>query len=72
MKPEEYYSRSAEDVVIELGTSKNGLSHAEAARRQQQYGPNALPKKKKDSIFKLFIKEFGDPMTLLLLVAIGA
>ena len=72
MKPEEYFNRSAEDIVIELGTSKNGLSHAEAARRQKQYGPNALPKKKKDSIFKIFLKEFLDPMVLLLVVAIIA
>ena len=72
MKPEEYFNRSAEDIVVELGTSKNGLSHAEAARRVKQYGPNALPKKKKDSIFKIFLKEFLDPMVILLLVAIIA
>ncbi len=72
MKPEDYYNRSAEDIAIELGTSKNGLSHAEANRRKQQYGPNALPKKKKDSIFKIFLNEFRDPMVLLLLVAIIA
>ena len=72
MKPEEYFNRSAEDIAIELGTSKNGLSHAEAKRRKQQYGPNALPKKKKDSIFKIFLNEFRDPIVLLLLVAIVA
>ena len=55
MKPEEFYNRSAEDIAIELGTSKEGLKSAEAARRIEQYGPNALPKKKKDSIIKILI-----------------
>ena len=72
MKPEAFYSRSAEDILDELKTDNKGLTSVEAAKRQKQYGPNALPKKKKDSILKIFIHEFYDPMVLLLLVAIVA
>ena len=72
MKPEAFYSRSAEDILDELKTDKKGLSSTEAAKRLEKYGTNSLPKKKKDSILKIFIHEFYDPMVLLLLVAIIA
>lgn len=72
MKPEAFYSRSAEEILAEFKTGKDGLTTTEATRRLKQYGPNALPKKKKDSILKIFVHEFYDPMVLLLLVAIIA
>ena len=72
MKPEAFYGRSAEEILAEFKTGKDGLTTTEATRRLKQYGPNALPKKKKDSILKIFVHEFYDPMVLLLLVAIVA
>ena len=72
MKPEAFYGRSAEEILAEFKTGKDGLTTTEATRRLKQYGPNALPKKKKDSILKIFVHEFYDPMVLLLLVAIIA
>ena len=67
-----FYNKSVSEVLQELDTSRQGLSAQEVAARQKRYGKNVLPKKKKDSIVKLFLKEFIDPMVLLLVAAIAA
>ena len=64
------YSRvAAEAALKDLGTDEQGLSPAEAAARLQKYGPNAIEKTKKNNIFALFLSQFGDVMTLLLVAA---
>lgn len=65
-----YFSQSVKDVEQMLKTGEHGLSSAEVAARHRKYGANVLPKKKKDSIFKIFFREFLDPIVLLLVVAI--
>ena len=65
-----YYEKDIKDIETELKTSNSGLSSAEASARRRKYGPNTLPKKKKDSIIKIFFHEFADPIVLLLVVAI--
>ena len=67
-----YYDKSIADIQYEFGTSELGLSSSEARRRHAKYGPNALPKKKRAGIVRLFFGEFLDPMIILLLVAIAA
>lgn len=69
---QEYYKKDISDIQFELGTNELGLKSAEARARRAKYGANILPKKKKDSIFKIFFHEFIDPMVLLLVVAIAA
>ncbi len=65
-----YYEKDIKDIEAELKTSNSGLSSTEASARRRKYGPNTLPKKKKDSIIKIFFHEFADPIVLLLVVAI--
>ena len=65
-----YYNKSTEELEKELQTSSKGLSKEEVIARQQKYGKNILPKKEKDSVLKIFLREFKDPMVILLLVAI--
>ena len=67
-----FYNRQIEDIEKELKTSIDGLTTSEANNRIKKYGKNELPKKKKDSIFKIFISEFKDPIIILLLFAIVA
>ncbi len=67
-----FYLQKKEEIFESLGTSLSGLSAKEAAARLEKYSQNVLPKKKKDSIIKIFIMEFMDPLVLLLLVAIIA
>lgn len=67
-----YYDKDISDVLFEFGTSELGLKTAEVKARRAKYGDNVLPKKKKDSIVKIFFREFIDPMVALLVVAIVA
>ena len=67
-----YYKKEIEEVTKELKTSSSGLTDKEAQERIQKYGRNILPRKKKDSVFKIFFNEFKDPIVILLLFAILA
>jgi len=67
-----YYNKEVIEVYKKLKTSESGLSLEEVIKRQKEYGKNILPKKKKDSVFKIFFSEFKDPMIILLMVAIFA
>lgn len=64
------YNKNTETVMEILKTSAKGLSQNEVIERQKKYGKNILPKKKLDSILKIFFNEFKDPMIILLIVAI--
>lgn len=64
------YSHSKEDVVEELKTdSKNGLSVKEAEERLKKYGLNKLEEGKKTSFLMKFLKQFIEPMVIVLLLA---
>ena len=64
-----YYNKKIEDIEKELDTGINGLTDKEVTKRIKKYGRNILPKKKQDSIFKIFFNEFKDPIIILLLFA---
>ena len=67
-----FYNKKIDDLLKELESRKEGLKESEVRKRQEKYGKNILPKKKKDSVIKIFFNEFKDPMVILLLVAIIA
>jgi len=67
-----FYNKEKIEIFEELNTSLNGISNKEAKERLQKYGKNILPKKKKDSVFKIFFNEFKDPIIILLLAAVVA
>ena len=67
-----FYSKEIEEIEKELKTSYDGLTDSEVKKRIQKYGKNVLPKKKKDSVTKIFFREFKDPIIILLLFAIVA
>lgn len=67
-----YYNKGIEEIEKELKTSSKGLTTKEVEKRQEKHGLNVLPKKESDSIFKIFLSEFKDPMVILLLFAILA
>ncbi len=62
-----YYELEALEVLKKLKTSLNGLSQREVLKRREKYGKNELPKKKQDSIIKIFFKGFLAPIILILL-----
>ena len=72
MKENRYFSMSIDEIFKKFQTDEDGLSSREALKRLKKYGENSLPKKKRDSIFKIFFMELIDPIVLLLVVAIIA
>lgn len=72
MKNNRYYAMSVDEILKKCQTSEEGLTTKEATKRLEKYGLNELPKKKPDSILKIFINELLDPIVLLLIVAIIA
>ena len=67
-----FYNEKIEDIEKRLETSIDGLNDLEIRKRIQKYGKNTLPKKKNDSVFKIFLSEFKDPIILLLIFAVLA
>ncbi len=66
MKP---YLEEKEAVLKEIGASMEGLTAEEAASRLEKNGPNKLKEAPKESIFKKFLGELKDPMTIVLIIA---
>jgi P-type Ca2+ transporter type 2C len=48
---------------------RNGLSSAEAASRAQRFGPNAFGAGKAESHWHVFLRQYADPMQIVLLAA---
>lgn len=67
-----WHSRPPEAILAELETSLDrGLSAAQAARRLEQYGPNALDQPKRGGPAARLLAQLKDPMILVLLAAAG-
>ena len=66
---EQISSRPIEDVLKELGTSKDGLSENEAALRLERDGPNTISEKKEIGLVLEFLSHFKNPLVLILLAA---
>jgi Ca2+-transporting ATPase len=65
-----WFTLTPEAVAQQLKVDPaKGLSAAEAQQRLQQYGPNKLVDKKKESGWHAFLRQYQDFMQILLLVA---
>ena len=63
------YSLDAKVVIDTLHSHENGLKSVEVNKRQEEYGPNALPETERISLLKLYIKQFKNLMVLILVPA---
>lgn len=63
------YNQSAEQVLSQLHTSIEGLSEKEVEKRRETYGPNTLTAKKKISPIALYLGQFKNTLTLILIGA---
>jgi H+-transporting ATPase len=61
-------SHSAEDIYAALESSPQGLTGAEAQKRLEQFGPNALPEKKINPLLQ-FLSYFWGPIPWMIEVA---
>ena len=64
-----FYCEDANEVLKQMGTSENGLSSSEAAKRLEENGKNRLEAGKGKSIFRRFMEQLADPMIIILLAA---
>ena len=64
-----HYLESVEDVCKNVETTQDGLSSQEATSRLEKNGKNKLAEGKKEPIILRFLKQFIEPMTLILIVA---
>ncbi|MEJ2695810.1 MAG: cation-translocating P-type ATPase [Candidatus Sulfobium sp.] len=65
----DWHLKDIDDVLIELNTSRDGLSAEEAARRLEVHGPNILKEMEKRSVVRMFVDQFTDFMILVLIAA---
>lgn len=66
-----FYTATTQETLKQLNVERTqGLSHKEAKRRLDQYGPNELAQEAEVSKVKLFFKSFKEPIVIVLLVAI--
>jgi P-type Ca2+ transporter type 2C len=65
-----WHVRSRTDVVAELDVEpEHGLTGAEAAERLERYGPNRFAEAKQESRWHAFLRQYRDPMQIVLVVA---
>jgi magnesium-transporting ATPase (P-type) len=60
---------SREQILSTLSATPSGLTLDEAKRRQQQYGPNALPRKTPPGLIQVFLNQFKSPLIYVLVAA---
>ena len=65
-----YHTLTEEETLKKLETTEKGLDEQEVKKRQAEYGLNELPHKKQDSILKLFISQFQNPIELILVFTV--
>ncbi|UCF29292.1 MAG: magnesium-translocating P-type ATPase [Chloroflexota bacterium] len=64
-----YWSIPNDDLHVALGSSANGLSAEMAQQRLDEVGHNLLVAKDKVSPFQIFLRQFKNPIVLILLFA---
>ncbi len=64
-----WHAHPADQVMIDLGTSPQGLTTAEATARIAKYGPNVLPKPKGDTALDLLWRQINSPLIWVLIAS---
>ena len=64
-----YQQMNEKEIYEALGTRKEGLTYKEVKDRLNKYGLNELPKRKKDSIVKIFFMQFYNAITMIMILA---
>ena len=64
-------NRSIDELLQTLQTSADGLSEQDAAARLKQYGANSLEEKRAIGDLEAFLRQFANPLVLVLLLSDG-
>ena len=65
----DWHQLTPERVLEKLASSDAGLTHDEARRRLERFGPNELVEKRRKSLWMMFLDQFKDFMILVLIAA---
>ena len=63
------YAQSTDQILEDVQTSTNGLTHAEAKKRLDKNGKNVLAEKKQKSQFVKFLGQFKDILIVVLIIS---
>ncbi|MDT8452978.1 MAG: cation-translocating P-type ATPase [Gammaproteobacteria bacterium] len=64
-----WHTLDVNETLQQLESSATGLSPAEAQKRLAEYGPNAIPLKRRRSLLAMLLGQFADFMIMVLLAA---
>lgn len=64
-----FYSLGIQEALSKLETKEEGLSDAEAQKRLTEHGPNTLTAKKKISAWAMYIEQYKNTLTLILIAS---
>ena len=67
--PANYWSRDADAVMRQLGSTPSGLSATEAARRLRECGPNEVREHPRLTRARVLMNQLGNPLLLVLIFA---
>lgn len=64
----DWHAKPLESAIVELQSSPlRGLTSQEAMRRIQEIGPNLMPRSRTDSPFRIFLRQFRNPLIYVLI-----
>ena len=69
LAPHVWHALAGEEALRALACTTAGLSEAEAADRRAVFGANVLPRRKRTSVFTIYLRQFKNPLVYLLLAA---
>lgn len=64
-----FYKKSADDVLTEIGVTKAGLNDTTVEKRREKYGYNELAEGKRKSTIQVFFEQFKDFLVIILIIA---
>ncbi len=67
--PDQYWGAPSDQLLSALQSRPEGLTADEARRRKAEFGPNVLQEQKKQTPLGLLLRQFKNPIVLLLLFA---
>ena len=65
-----WHALKKEEIMNILKSDISGLDINEVSKRINKYGKNELPKKKRDSFFQILLRQFLDPIVILLAITV--
>ena len=67
----EWYRKSAENVLMDMASSRNGLTEKQAEEIRKQSGENVLQEGKEKKAWQGFLAQFQDLLVIILMIAAG-